>query len=106
MPFPSPWPDAGSSGEYYFRTIKPVPYPGRTPHIHFKISRGSRHLLTTQCYVHSHALNERDGILRNIRDTAQRESVLIEFAPLPGSRAGELQARFDIVLGVTPPDLD
>src|SRR2546425_12207280 len=27
----------GSSGEYYFRTIKPVPYPGRTPHIHFKI---------------------------------------------------------------------
>src|SRR5262245_44786718 len=27
----------GSRGEYYFRTIKPVPYPGRTPHIHFKI---------------------------------------------------------------------
>src|ERR1700676_3157369 len=23
----------GSSGEYYFRTIKPVVYPGRTPHI-------------------------------------------------------------------------
>ena len=30
----------GSSGEYYFRTIKPVPYPGRTPHIHFKIKQG------------------------------------------------------------------
>src|SRR5437763_12668569 len=28
----------GSSGEYYFRTIKPVPYPGRTPHIHFKVT--------------------------------------------------------------------
>ena len=27
----------GSTGEYYFRTIKPVPYPGRTPHIHFKV---------------------------------------------------------------------
>src|SRR5436305_11121182 len=26
-----------SSGEYYFRTIKPVPYPGRTPHIHFAV---------------------------------------------------------------------
>jgi len=26
-----------SSGEYVFRTIKPVPYPGRTPHVHFKI---------------------------------------------------------------------
>jgi protocatechuate 3,4-dioxygenase beta subunit len=27
----------GSTGEYYFRTIKPVPYPGRTPHIHFAV---------------------------------------------------------------------
>src|SRR5438094_4234573 len=40
-----------SSGEYYFRTIKPVAYPGRTPHIHFKIRQGSKELLTTQCYV-------------------------------------------------------
>ncbi len=29
----------GSTGEYYFRTIKPVPYPGRTPHIHFMVKR-------------------------------------------------------------------
>src|SRR4051812_20799798 len=35
----------GSTGEYYFRTIKPVPYPGRTPHIHFKIKRGGKELL-------------------------------------------------------------
>src|SRR6185436_11620419 len=28
----------GSSGEYLFRTIKPVPYPGRSPHIHYKRS--------------------------------------------------------------------
>src|SRR5437868_11091578 len=27
----------GSTGEYYFRTVKPVPYPGRTPHIHFAL---------------------------------------------------------------------
>jgi hypothetical protein len=27
----------GSTGEYYFRTVKPVPYPGRTPHIHFMV---------------------------------------------------------------------
>ena len=32
----------GSTGEYYFRTIKPVPYPGRTPHIHFAIKRSER----------------------------------------------------------------
>src|SRR5438034_767346 len=32
----------GTSGEYYFRTIKPVAYPGRTPHIHFKIKQGEK----------------------------------------------------------------
>ena len=32
----------GSSGEHYFRTIKPVPYPGRTPHIHFKIKKSGK----------------------------------------------------------------
>src|ERR1700678_2885242 len=37
-----------SSGEYYFRTIKPVPYPGRTPHIHVRVIKGGRELLTTQ----------------------------------------------------------
>src|SRR5262249_45690545 len=45
----------GSSGEYYFRTIKPVSYPGRTPHIHFKIKKDSKELLTTQCYIKGEA---------------------------------------------------
>jgi protocatechuate 3,4-dioxygenase beta subunit len=96
----------GSTGEYYFRTIKPVPYPGRTPHVHFKITRGSQRLLTTQCYVRDHPLNERDGILRGIRDDAQRQSVLVDFTPIKTSRTGELSARFDIVLGTTPDDPD
>lgn len=52
-------------GEYYFRTIKPVPYPGRTPHIHMAIYQDSAHrLLTTQCYVKGEAQNESDGVLR------------------------------------------
>src|SRR4030095_16950896 len=55
----------GSTGEYYFRTIKPVPYPGRTPHIHFKIKKGGKHLLTTQCYIKGFAGNLKDGIYRN-----------------------------------------
>ena len=92
----------GSTGEYRFRTIKPVPYSGRAPHIHVKVKRGERELLTTQCYVKGHPHNERDGVLRGIRDARVRESVLVDFAPVPGSRAGELTARFDIVLGATP----
>jgi protocatechuate 3,4-dioxygenase beta subunit len=92
----------GSSGEYYFRTIKPVPYPGRTPHIHFKIKRGNKELLTTQCYIKGERRNQQDGILRSIRDAKARESVIVDFAAVKGSRIGELAARFDIVLGVTP----
>ncbi len=92
----------GSTGEYYFRTIKPVPYPGRTPHIHFQIKRGGKELLTTQCYVEGDPGNARDGVLRGIRDERARQSVMVPFAPLPQSTVGEVQARFDIVLGLTP----
>jgi protocatechuate 3,4-dioxygenase beta subunit len=92
----------GSNGEYYFRTIKPVPYPGRTPHIHFKVKRTGKDLLTTQCYIKGHAGNARDGVYRGIRDAKQRDSVTIDFTPLKDSKAGELLARFDIVLGWTP----
>ena len=52
----------GSSGEYYFRTIKPVPYPGRTPHIHFAVKLKGRDKFTTQCYIKGDPGNERDGI--------------------------------------------
>lgn len=92
----------GSTGEYYFRTIKPVPYPGRAPHIHFKIRKGRDELLTTQCYVKGEPGNERDGIYRSVRDPKAREAITIDFAPVKDSRIGELAARFDIVLGLTP----
>jgi protocatechuate 3,4-dioxygenase beta subunit len=91
----------GPTGEYYFRTVKPVPYPGRTPHIHFAINHDGQRVLTTQMYVAGHPGNERDGIYQGIRDPKQRESVTIEFAPLAKSK-GELEAKFDIVLGLTP----
>ena len=32
----------GSNGSYYFRTVKPVAYPGRTPHIHFAVKMKGR----------------------------------------------------------------
>jgi protocatechuate 3,4-dioxygenase, beta subunit len=94
--------ETASDGAYYFRTIKPVPYSGRTAHIHFKIKKRDQELLTTQCYVRGEPGNARDGILRRIRDSQARESVIVDFSPMQESRAGELAARFDIVLGVTP----
>ena len=92
----------GSTGEYVFRTIKPVAYPGRTPHIHFAIKTRGRDKFTTQCYIRGEPKNETDGVLRGIKDAKARESVIIPFAPIKNSRIGELTARFDIVLGFTP----
>jgi protocatechuate 3,4-dioxygenase beta subunit len=92
----------GSSGEYYFRTIKPVAYPGRTRHIHFAIKLKGRDKWTTQCYVKGEPLNARDGVLQGIQDAKARESVMVDFAAVQGSRAGELAAKFDIVMGFTP----
>lgn len=89
--------ETGQAGAYRFRTIKPVPYPGRTPHIHVKLSKGGRELLTTQMYVQGHPLNERDGVLRSVRDARQRAALMVPFVP-SREHPGELAARFDIVL--------
>jgi protocatechuate 3,4-dioxygenase beta subunit len=92
----------GKDGGYYFRTIKPVAYPGRTPHIHFAIKTKGHEKFTTQCYVKGERRNDRDGVIRGIRDASQRESVMVDFAPVDGSKIGELAAKFDIVMGFTP----
>jgi protocatechuate 3,4-dioxygenase beta subunit len=89
-------------GRYYFRTIRPVPYPGRTPHIHFAISQGTQRVLTTQLMIRGEPANERDGLFRAIRDARLRELVLADFRPVEGSRTGELSAGFDLVIGQTP----
>lgn len=88
----------GSTGEYYFRTIKPVPYPGRCPHIHVAVKIKGREKFTTQCYVKGHPGNEKDGIWRSVSDPKQREAITIDFAAVPGSTLGELAAKFDVVL--------
>ena len=94
----------GSDGAYYFRTVKPVAYPGRTPHIHFAVKIKGRPKWTTQCYIKGEAANAKDGLLQRIRDEKQRSSVIVDFAARPESTIGELDARFDIILGFTPGD--
>ncbi|KZL20008.1 dioxygenase family protein [Pseudovibrio sp. WM33] len=49
-------------GKFRFRTIKPVPYTGRTPHIHLKILDGNQELLTSQLYIARDPRNSRDSI--------------------------------------------
>src|SRR5437899_4795511 len=92
----------GSSGEYYFRTIKPVRYPGRqAPHVHFKIKMKGREQWTTQLFIKGFPGNLRDGVYGRIGDAKARETVTVPIVPVAGSRIGELAAKFDIVLGFT-----
>jgi protocatechuate 3,4-dioxygenase beta subunit len=93
-------------GEYRFRTIKPVPYPGRTPHIHVKVKRGNRTLITTQLFITGHPGNPRDGIWRGAGGIIERELVTVDFRRMPDSRIVESRANFDIVLGITPDEGD
>lgn len=92
----------GATGEYVFRTIKPVAYPGRTPHIHVAVKTTGREKFTTQCYIKGNPRNATDGLLQRIKDEKAKASTIIDFAPIKGSKAGELAAKFDIVLGFTP----
>ena len=97
-------------GEYYFRTIKPVPYVVgnvfRTPHIHFAVSRHGERVFTSQMLVNGHPDNARDRLTQRIEDPVAKETILVDFDPLPGSKIGELTAHFDIVLGRTVEELE
>jgi protocatechuate 3,4-dioxygenase beta subunit len=94
--------ETGSSGEYRFRTIKPVVYPGRlAAHIHFKIKTPGHDAWTTQLYVKGCPGNQRDYVYRGIGDAKAQGSVTVDFAPIKDSRISELAAKFHIVLGFT-----
>jgi protocatechuate 3,4-dioxygenase beta subunit len=94
-----------STGEFYFRTIKPVPYHGRpAAHIHARVWKGDKKLLTTECFIKGNQGNERDGQFRSIRsrDPKGHATLCLDFARVKESKIGELAARWDIVLGYSP----
>jgi protocatechuate 3,4-dioxygenase beta subunit len=87
-------------GGYRFRTVRPVAYPGRAPHIHFALSDRRFSTFYTQMYLAGAPENERDFLLNGVRDPRARNSLIVTLEP---SRAegSELVGRFDIVLGET-----
>lgn len=89
-----------SDGSYRFRTVRPVAYPGRAPHIHFAISDRRFATFYTQMYIAGAPENDGDFLLRRVRDVAARERLIV---PLRSSAAAgaEQVGRFDIVLGQT-----
>ena len=88
---------SGKNGEYRFKTIRPVAYPGRTPHIHMRIvSRSTK--LGTQIYVKGEPLNHHDFILNSIRDTKSRDLLIVPFVSEAEYPPNELVARFNPVI--------
>jgi protocatechuate 3,4-dioxygenase beta subunit len=80
-------------GRWRFRTIRPVAYGPRAPHIHVKVKLGSRELLTTQLYVDGDPGNARDFLWRRL-DTDARAALTAPFVA-----AGDgLRARFALVV--------
>ena len=84
---------ADAQGRWQFRTIRPVPYTGRTPHIHVKVRSGRRELLTTQLYVEGDPHNARDGLWRSL-SAQDRAAVTVPFR----RGADGLAAEFPIVV--------
>lgn len=82
-----------ADGRYRFRTIRPVPYSGRTPHIHVKVRLGARELLTTQMYVADDPGNPHDFLWRSL-SAADRAALTVPFAQVGDG----LRATFPIVV--------
>lgn len=89
-----------AAGAYRFRTVRPVAYPGRAPHIHFALSDSRFSTFYTQMYLAGAPENEGDFLLSRVRDARARNSLIVnlERSAVEGS---ELVGRFDIVLGET-----
>ena len=85
--------ETDADGRYSFRTIKPVPYGQRTPHIHFTVSERGRRVLTSQLFMEGDAMNARDGLYRALGDEARLVTMPLE------SAGNEVRGAFDIVLG-------
>ena len=84
-----------AAGAYKFRTIRPVPYQSRPPHIHFQVTHPRFRSLVTQMYVVGEPGRENPAYFGGQR---VRDALSVTLRPADGAEAGALSARFDIVL--------
>jgi protocatechuate 3,4-dioxygenase beta subunit len=69
-------------GKLSFRTIRPVPYPGRTPHIHIKLRHPSFGEVSSQLFVAGDPGNARDFLWRGLAP-ADREALEMRLQAAP-----------------------
>ncbi len=91
-----------AAGSFHFRTIRPVAYPGRTPHIHVRVRSASGQTLATQFYLPDDPGNGRDFLFGRLAP-AERQALTVQIGPAtpaahPLARATAQTARAAIVL--------
>jgi protocatechuate 3,4-dioxygenase beta subunit len=85
-----------SEGRYAFKTIRPVPYSGRPPHIHVRVRLGYGPQLTTQIYIAGDAVDGDSVLASSPGGTLALLSMSL--APASGREADALAGTFDFVL--------
>jgi protocatechuate 3,4-dioxygenase beta subunit len=85
-------------GAYRFRTIRPVPYPGRTPHIHVKLRHPAFGELTSQLFVAGDPGNADDMIYRRL-GAEERPLVGMKLQHAPAGSAVMWIARHPLIVG-------
>ena len=88
---------SGGDGQLRFRSIKPVPYPGRTPHIHIKLRHASFGEVTSQLFIAGDAGNARDFLWRAL-DAADRDMLEMKLLPAAVDSGLRWQVRHTLVL--------
>lgn len=88
-----------AEGRFRFLTIRPVPYPGRTPHIHVAVYPPGDTRFTTQLYVAGEPRNADDFLYRRIPGDLRP---LVTTAFRTDASGGPLRADWDVVIGVAP----
>ena len=69
-------------GRYRFRTIRPVPYPGRTPHIHVLLRHPAWGERVSQLFVAGLPANDGDFLYRSL-SAADRQAANMRLQPAP-----------------------
>ncbi len=85
---------ADGAGRYRFRTIRPVAYPGRAPHIHARVTQPDGRSLTTQLFVAGDPANDQDWLFRRL-GPHRWDATLMSLSTLPD---GTLTTGFDFII--------
>ena len=85
-------------GTYRFSTITPVSYPGRTPHIHFKVKVANGREFTSQIYLNGHPQNKRDFLFNRLGRVEAQRAASVRQISAPELETGSVKGTFNIVL--------